>query len=150
MCILFICTGNTCRSCMAEAIFNKLNMLDNIAYSAGLSILPNSTTSLNADLVLKSAMNIDIMNRKAVQLTNKNIEEADLILTMTKYMKEILNMNFPVSKGKVYTLNDYVGIQGDIVDPYGRDIVTYSETLQVIKNSILLLFGKLKEDIRII
>jgi len=150
MSILFICMGNTCRSCMAESIFNKLNMLDNIAYSAGLSISPNSTTSLNADLVLKSAMNIDIKDRKAVQLTNKNVEEADLILTMTKYMNDILSMNFPASKGKVYTLNEYVGIQGDIVDPYGRDIVTYSETLQVIKNSIVLLFGKLKEDICII
>jgi protein-tyrosine phosphatase len=148
--ILFICTGNTCRSCMAEAIFNKLNILDNIAYSAGLSISPSSATSLNAGTVLKIAMDIDIMDRKAIQLTDKNMSEADLVLTMTNYMKEILNMNFPASKGKVYTLNEYVGVQGDIIDPYGSDLVTYSETLQVIKNRILLLFDKLKQDICII
>ena len=148
--ILFVCTGNTCRSCMAEAIFNKLNMLDNIAYSAGLSITDNSVISLNANLVLKAAMDIDIMDRKAIQITDKKIEEVDLVLTMTNYMKEILNMKFPASKAKIYTLNEYVGVQGDIIDPYGSDVIIYSETLQVIKNRILLLFDKLKEDIRII
>lgn len=142
--ILFICTGNTCRSPMAEAIFNKLNMLDNIAYSAGLSITPNSATSLNTHLVLKSAMDIDIIDRKAVQLTEGTIEKADLVLTMTVYMKELLNRKFPALKEKVYTLNEYVGVQGDIIDPYGGDLVTYSETLKIIKSRILLLFDKLK------
>ena len=148
--ILFICTGNTCRSPIAEAIFNKLNILDYIAYSAGLSIAPNSTISLNAGLVLKNDMDIDLIHRKAIQLTAENIIEADLVLTMTSYMKESLNVKFPTSKDKVYTLNEYVGVNGDIIDPYGSNIVTYSETLQVIKSRILLLFDKLKEDMRII
>lgn len=148
--ILFICTGNTCRSPIAEAIFNKLNILDHIAHSAGLSITPNSTTSLNAALVLKTDMDIDLTHRKAVQLTAENIKDADLVLTMTCYMKEILNIKFQASKDKVFTLNEYVGIKGDIMDPFGSDIGTYSETLQVIKGRILLLFDKLEEDMRII
>ena len=148
--ILFVCTGNTCRSPMAEAIFNKLNRLDHIAYSAGLSIVPNSDTSLNAGLALQTDMDIDIKNRKAVQLTAKNIKEADLVLTMTSYMKEVLNIKFPDWKDKLYTLNEYVGVQGDIIDPYGSNLVTYFNTVQVMKSRILLLFDKLKEDMRII
>ena len=148
--ILFICTGNTCRSPMAEALFNKLDILDNIAYSAGLSTCPNSTLSLNAGLALKAAMDIDITDRKALQLTDKNIEEADLVLTMTNYMKEILIRNFHTSKNKVYSLNEYVGVKGDIMDPYGSSLITYFKTLEVLKNRILLLFKKLKQDICII
>ena len=144
--ILFSCTGNTCRSCMAEAIFNKLNISDNIAFSAGLSIVSNSSTSINAGLALKTLMDIDIINRKAVQLTEKNIDEADLVLTMTNYIKEVLITNFPASKDKIHTLNEYVGAVGDIMDPYGSDLATYSEILQIIKNRILLLFDILKED----
>ena len=43
--ILFVCTGNTCRSCMAEAIFNSICDIDGVrAYSAGISIIPGSKT----------------------------------------------------------------------------------------------------------
>lgn len=145
--ILFVCTGNTCRSCMAEAIFNKLCTMDNItAYSAGLSVVGGSKTSKHSAALVNSKLNMDISNRNPVQLTEDLVKEADLILTMTAYMRDVLKHNFPYISSKIYMLNEYVGVSGDVLDPYGGDISIYTETFKALKTSIELLLGKLKGD----
>jgi protein-tyrosine phosphatase len=145
--VLFVCTGNTCRSCMAEAIFNDINSNDSIkAYSAGLSIVEGSRTSKNAVSVLKQNCNMDLSERRAIQLTGEHIKESDLVLTMTGRIKSILMDYYPSCKNKIYTLSEYVGINGDINDPYGGSVDVYKETFQNLKNSIFLLLNKLKED----
>ncbi|GAA0728241.1 low molecular weight protein arginine phosphatase [Clostridium malenominatum] len=145
--ILFLCTGNTCRSCMAEVIFNSLkNESFHIAFSAGLAAIPYSKTSLNSALIVKDEFGIDIKDRYAVKLTEELINDSDLILTMTSYMRELIIHKFPEYKEKVFSLNSYVGIEGDIIDPYGGNIDVYNNTFKELKNSILLLLNKLEED----
>ncbi|MBU5590308.1 low molecular weight protein arginine phosphatase [Clostridium sp. MSJ-4] len=145
--ILFVCTGNTCRSCMAEAIFNNMCSDKNIfAESVGFSVVPNSNTSLNSAKMVKDKLSLDISERKAVQLNTQHIEGSDLILTMTSYIKDILRESYPSKKEKIFTLNEYVGVKGDIIDPYGGSIAVYEETFFELKNSIELLINKLKED----
>ncbi|MFU0824873.1 low molecular weight protein arginine phosphatase [Clostridium sp.] len=143
--ILFVCTGNTCRSCMAEAIFNNICDIEDIeAYSAGISIVPGSKTSKNTAILVKKNLGVDISKRNAVQLTEELLRESDLILTMTYYMKEIISEAFPEYQNKVYSLNEYIGLKDDILDPYGGDMKTYNTTFDVLSKSVELLLHKLK------
>ncbi|WP_050608326.1 low molecular weight protein arginine phosphatase [Clostridium niameyense] len=146
--ILFICTGNTCRSCMAEAIFNSLSDdSDIIANSAGLAVVPGSVTSDNTCTIVKEKNGVDLSNREAVQLTEDMIEEADLILTMTYSMKDLLINLLMGDSNRIFCINEYVGLEGEILDPYGGDIDVYEQTYDQLKNNIILLLKKIKEDI---
>lgn len=141
--ILFVCTGNTCRSPMAEVIFNRLCDIENtFSKSAGLSIVPNSKISKNAALVIEENFGIDISTREAVQLSEKIADEADIILTMTDYIRDALIHYFRGRNYKIYSLNEYLNIKGDIIDPYGGDKYIYNSTFNMLKNRIEMLLLK--------
>lgn len=145
--ILFVCTGNTCRSCMAEAIFNYINdNKDIFSKSVGLSIVKGSVTSLNSAEIIKSKLGLDLTKRKAIQCGKDDIENSNIVLTMTSHMKDMLISTFPQEKEKIFTLNEYVGVKGDIIDPYGGTMTFYEKTFFDLEKSISLLLEKLKGD----
>jgi protein-tyrosine phosphatase len=132
---------------MAEAIFNSKCDIDEIkAISAGIAVVNNSKTSKHSATVVEENININLSDRSAVQLTESILENSELILTMTGYIKDFLITRFPALKNKVYTLNGYVSAKDDIVDPFGGDIEIYKDTYRQLESSILLLLNKLKED----
>lgn len=142
--ILFVCTGNTCRSCMAEAIFNEMSDKNDVkAISAGTLIIPHSKTSKNAVKVVKDNLSIDLSYREAIQLNEKMLQKSDLVLTMTQSIKKSLLQIFPHNKDKIYTLNEYVELKDDITDPYGGDLEIYKKTFLILKKSIGLLLKKI-------
>jgi len=131
---------------MAEAIFNRFNKdTESSAASAGIAIAPHSLISKNAVSALKHYVGVDISGRAAIQLYSHTLEASDLILTMTKGIKGIIIDKYPTYSDKVFTLNEYVGKNGDIIDPYGGNESIYKDTYKLLKESIELLLDKLQE-----
>ena len=139
--ILFVCTGNTCRSSMAEALFKdilKNRAIDDIEVgSAGLFALEGDKASNEAIEVLKED-GIDLSRHRARLLNGQLLLDIDLVFTMTKAHKEAVLERFPRMRGKVYTVKEYAyGKDGDISDPYGMGLKAYEvakdEILQALK-----------------
>ncbi|WP_071542372.1 low molecular weight protein arginine phosphatase [Neomoorella thermoacetica] len=108
--ILFVCTGNTCRSSMAAAIAAKLAKergLDVTISSAGLAAREGDPATPEAVQAL-AEMGLDLSSHRARQLTAATVRDADLILTMTAEHRERILRDYPEARGKTYTLKEYV------------------------------------------
>ncbi len=128
--ILFVCTGNTCRSPMAEALARRAlaELYPDHQYvefaSAGIAALSNGGASYQAISVLKM-MGLDLSKHKSAQVSPEDIEQAELVLTMTHAHRDNLKRLVPGAANKIFTLSEYAGSDDDIPDPFGSSIEFY-------------------------
>lgn len=146
--VLFVCTGNTCRSPMAEALLKHVKNSDQIQVkSAGVFAIDGYQASPNAVEALKEK-GISSHHRSS-SLTPELADWATIILTMTNQHKQSVIDLYPHAGRKTYTLSEYVSDQEegirDISDPFGGPLHMYRQTLSDLEPLIEKLILKLEK-----
>ena len=146
--VLFVCTGNTCRSPMAEGFARELSssrgpLARGIHWSsAGVAAVPASGASDLAIAAMREE-GIDISNHVTQVASGERVREADLILTMTQDQANELRNRFPFAANRVYALKEYSHLteEGalDIPDPASGDLAAYRACAEEIKKAVLAL-----------
>ena len=135
--LLFVCTGNTCRSPMAEAVAKVVFPKEGYEIaSAGLAVPAPSDANENAQIASRE-VGLDLTNHQSHQITPEDIAGADLILTMTKAQKMALSAACQAAKAPLFTLTEFAGMADrDISDPYGCGLEIYRQCLDEIIDAV--------------
>ena len=143
--ILFVCTGNTCRSPMAEALF-RLRIGDEMqweASSAGIYAGEGSPASANA-LEAMRELGIDLSEHRSKPLTAELIGSVDMIATMTAGHRFQILQDFPEVGNRVSLIKSFgtSKVPADISDPFGGSLGVYENTRDEIDRALsdLILF----------
>lgn len=140
--ICFVCSGNTCRSPMAEKLLKKhlkdLNISDVEVCSLGLSVIKGDKTNPKAVLAL-SKFGIKRTSKLAKQITVKDLKKDILFITMTQSQKQSFG-NYK----NVFTFGELVDGQ-DIPDPYGLDQNEYDNVANILNDYTNILANNLKQ-----
>jgi protein-tyrosine phosphatase len=138
---LFVCTGNTCRSPMAEGLFRKLlserlhcqedDLVDRgyMVVSAGVAAGPGSPPSAEAVEILKTR-GVDLRSHESQPVTPQLLSQADQIFTMTRSHRELLLQEFPEAAPRVRLL---ARDGSDVIDPIGAGLEEYRHCAEQIE-----------------
>jgi len=151
--ILFVCTGNSCRSVMAAEMFkkmlgegiNKINVI-----SAGVGTVPGMQATEYTIKVLQRE-GVDASAHRSMPASKELLKKADLIMVMERYHKRRILEIDPDAKDKVHLLREFRKspdeiVEPEVLDPIGRPLEVYERTLVSIKEGLDDLIKWLKKE----
>ncbi len=140
--VLMVCTGNSCRSVMAEYLLRHKtgDRPDVEVISAGTSVFVTAPASSGAVEVLRRR-GIDASRHRSQPLSPVVVRKADLILVMTGAHRDAVLRSAPEVQPRVYLLREFIeekpqGVTSDISDPIGQDRLAYEECAQIIEQAV--------------
>lgn len=153
--ITFVCTGNTCRSPMAEYLMRAALVKENdpvlndlLCQSAGLAASNGDAATRNAEIVL-AELDIDLSPHRSRTLTQKIIDESFAIFCMTPTHKEAIENYFRVGTPHLFLLRELIpnNTSKDLPDPFGGNVEQYRHCRDAIAEAIPSIVQYLKHVI---
>jgi protein arginine phosphatase len=147
--ILFVCTGNTCRSALAEHLFRKrladAGRTDVSVKSAGVGAYPGMPSPPEVVKILKRS-GVEDARHAAQILSGELVDWADVILAMEEGHRLAIGRKFPRAAGKVHLFKTYAGAPGlpDIPDPIGSSQDVYDACADDLNAALDRLLQKLE------
>jgi protein-tyrosine-phosphatase len=145
--LLFVCSGNTCRSPLAEALARKIaerrGIEDLNVSSAGTNAWDNVPATDEA-LLVGMERDLDLTGHRSRKLTPAIVSEADLIFVMTPgHLEQVKQMG---GRGKVHVIDEYASGASNqgISDPFGGDLEAYRDTADRLEQELEKLFDRLE------
>jgi len=136
--ILIVCSANICRSPMAERLLDRQIEKAGDAQrvrvtSAGTWATSDETSPAAAQQVLLED-GLDLSTHRSRALTQQDIDNADLILVMTRAHKRDILSRFVRAEDKLWLLSEMAGKRHGVADPYGGSVDRYRETKEELES----------------
>jgi protein-tyrosine-phosphatase len=140
--IVMVCTGNICRSPMAEGLlrdrWRRRGRDDLVVTSMGIRGLDNSPPTEMARRVCEEH-GVDISAHRSRPLVGDELAEADLVLTMDQLQREFVQLFFPIARDRVFLLGAWPGAENrksPVKDPIGGSLRLYRKTFSIVEGHI--------------